>query len=191
MEHHFPPPQKKKKLGVGCDSVNTQLILFGLKHHEHPSGSLSIDREIVGHTNNQSYLIDSEFWFNPPRIFIPSKYTCISHFHVVIKIIWEANYPYSQLRAEMRRTQLQRVWEAGMQERLWLPAKSTHYDHGAQPEIKSEWFWGKLDGLENPRGTAESQCTIQLTYGPGRVLNQTHLVEGLALQANHAQYVSL
>ena len=30
---------------------------------------------------------------------------------------------------------IQRVQEAGMQGRLWLPATSTHYDHGAQPNI--------------------------------------------------------
>ena len=47
-----------------------------------------------------------------------------------------AKHPYSQLRAELRRTRLQRVWEAGMQGRLWLPATSTHYDHGAQPRFK-------------------------------------------------------
>ena len=45
----------------------------------------------------------------------------------MIIIIWGANRPYSQLRAELRRTRLQRVREAGMQGRLWLPATSTHY----------------------------------------------------------------
>ena len=51
--------------------------------------------------------------------------------------IWEANHPHSQLRAELRRTGLQRVREAGMQKRLWLPAISTHYDQGAQQKIES------------------------------------------------------
>ena len=55
----------------------------------------------------------------------------------LIITIWGANRPYSQLRAELRRTRLQRVREAGMQGRLWLPATSTHYDHGAQPKIES------------------------------------------------------
>ena len=54
--------------------------------------------------------------------------------HVII--IWGANHPYSQLRAELRRTRLQRVREAGMQGRIQLPATSTHYDHGAQPRSK-------------------------------------------------------
>ena len=46
---------------------------------------------------------------------------------------------YSSLlaaRAELRRTRLQRVREAGMQGRIQLPATSTHYDHGAQPRSK-------------------------------------------------------
>ena len=54
----------------------------------------------------------------------------------IIIIIWRANHPYSQLRAELRRTLLQRVREAGMQGCLWLPATSAHYDHGAQPRSK-------------------------------------------------------
>ena len=47
---------------------------------------------------------------------------------------------------------------------------------------------GKPDGLENPRGTAENQCTTQLTYGTGRESNQGHLGERRALyaQANRA-----
>ena len=55
---------------------------------------------------------------------------------IIIIIIWEANHPYSQLTAELQRIRL-RVQEAGMQGRLWLPATSTSYDHGAQPEIES------------------------------------------------------
>ena len=51
-------------------------------------------------------------------------------------IIWGANRPYSPLRAELRRTRLQRVREVGMQGRIQLPATSTHYDHGAQPRSK-------------------------------------------------------
>ena len=51
-------------------------------------------------------------------------------------IIWGANHPCSQLRAELRRTRLKRVREAGMQGRIQLPATSTHYDHGAQPRSK-------------------------------------------------------
>ena len=47
-----------------------------------------------------------------------------------------ANHPYSQLRAELQRTRLQRVREAGIQGRLWLPATSTHYDHRAQPKVR-------------------------------------------------------
>ena len=49
---------------------------------------------------------------------------------------------------------------------------------------------GKLDGLENPRGTAENQRTTQLTYGPGRESNRGHLGERRALyaQANHANH---
>ena len=60
----------------------------------------------------------------------------------VIIIIWGANHPYSQLRAESRRTRLQRVREAGMQGRLWLPATSIRYDHGAQPRSKVFDFSG-------------------------------------------------
>ena len=85
---------------------------------------------------------------------------------------------------------LQRVREAGMQGRLWLPATSTHYDHGVQPRSKVFNFpeGGKPDGLENPCGTAENQRTTQLTYGPDRELNQGHLGERRALyaQANRA-----
>ena len=40
----------------------------------------------------------------------------------MLKIIWEANPPYSQLRAELRRAGLQSVQEADMQGRLWNPA---------------------------------------------------------------------
>ena len=50
---------------------------------------------------------------------------------IKIIIIWGANHSYSQLRAELRRTRLQHVCEAGM------PATSTHYYHGAQPKIES------------------------------------------------------
>ena len=55
---------------------------------------------------------------------------------IIITAIWGANHSYSQLRAELQRTQLQRVREAGMQGRLWLLATSTHYDHRAQPRLK-------------------------------------------------------
>ena len=44
----------------------------------------------------------------------------------VITIILEANRPYTQLRAELRRMQLQCVREAGMQGPFRLPATSTH-----------------------------------------------------------------
>ena len=62
----------------------------------------------------------------------------VTYFHliiitIIIIIFWGANHPYTQLRAELRRL-WQLVQEAGMQGRLWLPATSTHYDHGAQPE---------------------------------------------------------
>ena len=53
---------------------------------------------------------------------------------------------------------------------------------------------GKLNSLENPRGTAENQRTSQLTYGPGRESNRGHLGEWRALfaQANHAtQFICL
>ena len=62
-------------------------------------------------------------------------------------------------RAELRRTRLQRVREAGMQGRLWLPATSTHYDHGAQPRLKVFDFFPREENrsLENPCGTAENQ----------------------------------
>ena len=86
-------------------------------------------------------------------------------------IIGGANHPYSQLRAELRRTRLQRVREAGLQGRIQLPATSTHYDHGAQPRSKV------FDSLKNPRGTAENQRTTQLTYGPDRESNRGHLGE--------------
>ena len=47
---------------------------------------------------------------------------------------------------------------------------------------------GKQDDLENPCGTAEKQCTTQLSYGPGQELNWGHLGERRALytRANHA-----
>ena len=83
-----------------------------------------------------------------------------------------ANHPYSQLRAELRRT--------------WLQATLTHYDHGAKPRSKVFDFFpegGKPDGLENPRGTAENQRTSQLAYGPGRESNRGHLGERQALYA--------
>ena len=64
------------------------------------------------------------------------KFDPLSSPQNMIIIIWGANHPYSQLRAELRRTRLQSVQEAGMQGRLWLPATSTYYDHGAQPGTK-------------------------------------------------------
>ena len=82
---------------------------------------------------------------------------------------------HNNKRAELRRTRLQRVREAGMQGRLWLPATSTHYDHGAQPISRAFDFFpegGKPEGLENPHGTADNQCTTQFTYGPGRESNR-------------------
>ena len=48
---------------------------------------------------------------------------------IIIVTIWWPNHPYMQLRAEMRRTWLQRVREAGMQGRLWPQLNSTHTWH--------------------------------------------------------------
>ena len=89
---------------------------------------------------------------------------------IIIIIIWDAYYPYSQLRAELQRTRLQRVREAGMQGRLWLPGTSTHYDHGAQPEIESVWFfpreenwmvWKTLVAQQRTNATNPTYANIQ------------------------------
>ena len=151
--------------------------------------SLSSTRDWVGHIGNML----KQTTLNSFKIALHSEL-----FFIIIIIIWGANHPYSQLRAELQRTRLQRVREAGMQGRLWLPATSTHNDHEAQPKIESVYFFfpegRKPYGLENPRGTAENQRTTQLTCGPGRESNRGHLGERRALyaQANHAtQRVSI
>ena len=119
----------------------------------------------------------------------------LPHFNLSIIIIWEANHPFSQLRAELRRARLQPVREAGMQGRLWQPdtnplgPRSKHFLY-----IERVWFFprgGGPDGLENPRCTAENQRTTQLTYGPGRVSNRGHLGERRALyaQSNNAYHM--
>ena len=66
------------------------------------------------------------------------------------------------------------------------PIMTTEHNQYQKCLIFSEG--GKPDGLENPRGTAESQRTTKLTYGPGRESNRGHLGERWALyaQANRA-----
>ena len=97
-----------------------------------------------------------------------------------------------QLIAELRRTRLHSVRDAGMQggpfgSQPHQPILTTEHSQRSQvfdfsPEGE------KPDGLENPRGTAENQPTAQLTSGPGQVSNQGYLGERRALyaQANHA-----
>ena len=95
---------------------------------------------------------------------------------------WEANHPYSQGS---------KSWIAKDTATPWLPAASTHYDHGAQPRSKMFDFseGGKPDGLENPCGTAENKRTTQLTYGSGRESNRGHLGERRPLYA-HANHTN-
>ena len=107
------------------------------------------------------------------------------------KINWRANHPHSQLRAELRWTRLECVREAGMQGCFWVPAKSTHYDHRAQPRSKVSGFsWGRKIGwsgkpLWHSREPTHNSAHI---YGPGLESNRGHLGErrGLSAQANHA-----
>ena len=87
-----------------------------------------------------------------------------------------ANHPYSQLWAELRRTRLQRVREAGMQGRLWLPATSTHYDHGAQPKIESIWFFTREENrMVWKTFVAQQRTNAQLNSHMALARNQTRV----------------
>ena len=106
-------------------------------------------------------------------------------------IIWGANHPYSQLRAELRRTRLQRVREAGMQGRIQLPATSTHYDHGAQPRSKVFiFFLWEENRIVWKTLVAQQRTNANSTHilWPRPESNRGHLGERRALyaQANRA-----
>ena len=56
-------------------------------------------------------------------------------------IIWGANQPSSQLRAELRRTRLQRVWQAGMQGCLLAASHIKPLWPQSTAKVESLWFF--------------------------------------------------
>ena len=87
-----------------------------------------------------------------------------------------AYHPYSQLRAELRRTLLQRVREAGMQGRIQLPATPTHYDHGAQPRLKVfDFFLREENRIVWKTLVAQQRTNAQLNSHMAPTGNQTRV----------------
>ena len=103
-----------------------------------------------------------------------------------------ANHPYSQLRAELRRTRLQRVREAGMQGRFWLASTSTHYEQGAQPRSKVfDFSRGRKTGWSGKPLVAQQRTNAQLNSHMAPTGNRTGVTlvgerRALYAQANRA-----
>ena len=84
---------------------------------------------------------------------------------VIIIIIWGANHPYSQLEqnCEGRGYNVfeQQACKGAFSCQPRQPIMTSEHSQDQKCLISPEG--GKPDGLENPRGTAENQCTTQLT----------------------------
>ena len=145
---------------------------------------------VVMRKNCKTFLLvgfNFKFMLCPQALLVKGPTACDAQQLYLITIIWEANHPYSQLRAELPRTPLKKqACKGAFASQPHQPIMTTKHSRDQKCLILP--VGRKPGGQANPWGTAENQRTTQLTYSPGRESNQGHLGERRALnaQANHS-----